>query len=306
MPIPPMEPFPRPDHDPGPPDDVDTATRWGLVALVLTVAGMGVALSAMTGRLDSALLFVGVPCVLALGVALLPVGGGWGAVWQLTTMLLLLASALLHEGALCVLIASPLVYGTVGLVYGAVRAARSGRSQRMAALPVLALLALEGAMPGLRVNAEQESAASRVVAGTCAEFVDALERGPRIDPGADRGLLLRLAQYPTPVAAEGSGLSVGDTWSLAMPAGAIDTEVAGRTGGAPDGRIDFTVTDDTARTTRWVDLHTGSLTWRQTDDGCRAEVTLAYTRKLDPSFWFGPVTDLFMGAGASALLAALD
>lgn len=31
-----------------------------------------------------------------------------------------------------------------------------------------------------------------------------------------------------------------------------------------------------------------------------------YTRKLDPSFWFGPVTDVFMDAGADAFLAGLD
>lgn len=35
-------------------------------------------------------------------------------------------------------------------------------------------------------------------------------------------------------------------------------------------------------------------------------MTVDYTRHLDPSLWFGPITDTFMQAGASAFLASLD
>lgn len=277
-------------------------TVLALTLLIGAFAGAGVFLSALTGRLDSALLFVGIPCALALGIALLPSAGGWATVFQVTTVLLLLSSALLHEGALCVLIASPLVYGTVALAYAVVRSSRGGHHERLGVLPVLALVALEGAVPGLRVNAEQHAEATRVVAGDCAAFEAALDRGPQVDPDADRGLLLGLAEYPTPVSATGTGLAPGDTWRLAMPAGEIRTRVDA----ASPGRVEFTVTADSARTTRWVDLHGGSLAWHQAADGCRTEMRLDYTRRLDPSLWFGPVTDTFMDAGARAFLASLD
>jgi hypothetical protein len=292
------------DQHPGQPDPPPRrgGTTLALVVLVAAVALAGVALAGATDRLDTALLFVGVPCALALGIALVPRQGGAGATaFQATTVVLLLASALLHEGALCVLIASPLVYGTVGLVLGLVHLVRRGSTRHLAAAPVLAVVLLEGSVPGVRVHPEQQAEASRVVAADCADFVAALDRGPRMAE-ADRGRLLTWAKYPTPVAATGSGLEVGDTWELAMPAGAIATEVVERT----TYRVDFAVTADTARTTRWVVLRTGSVRWAQTDGGCRATLRVDYTRKLDPSFWFGPVTDLFMNAGAATLLNALD
>lgn len=270
-----------------------------LTALIVVVALLGVWISAVTGRLDSALLFVGIPCLLAFGVSLVNGKGGWGSVVQAITIVLLLASALLHEGALCVLLASPLVYGVAGLIYGASRMASRGR---YALVPVVVLLAWEGAVPGARVSPDQAASASSIVAGECAGFVEALERGPRIDPARDRGRLLQLAQYPTPVAADGAGLGVGDSWRLRMPAGAITTEVVA----ARTDRIDFAVTQDTARTTRWVGLRGGTLAWSQTERGCEATLTVDYQRRLDPSWWFGPVTGAFMNAGAAALLNGLD
>ncbi|WP_461024276.1 hypothetical protein [Thalassiella azotivora] len=307
---PPTPPPDLPAHpDPGPPDPPargDRTTRTGLLLLVAVVGTAGVLLSAHLGRLDSALVFVGLPCAVALAVALLPTrGDGWGTVFQVTTVTLLVASALLHEGALCVLLAAPLVYATVAVVYSAAHASAGGRRDRLAVVPLLGVLALEGVVPGLRVNPEQSSGASELMATSCQRLVERLDGGPRVDPDADRGLLLRVAQYPTPVAVTGTDLRPGGTWTLTMPAGAIRTEVVDRTGSATRGRIDFAVTADDARTTRWVDLRSGSLAWEQTPDGCVAEVTVDYTRRLDPSFWFGPVTDVFMDAGSGAFLRSL-
>lgn len=297
----------EPPH-PGPPDPPapsrgqahrSRAHRIALTALIVVVALLGVWISSATGRLDSALLFVGVPCLLAYGVALVDDKGGWGSVVQAVTIVLLLVSALLHEGALCVLLAAPLVYGAAGLIYYASRSAIRGR---YALVPVVVMVALEGVAPGARVDPAQSASATAVVAGDCAAFAQALERGPRIDHDRDRGRLLRLAKYPTPVSADGDGLDVGDTWTLRMPAGAITTEVVE----SRAGRVEFAVTQDTARTTRWVDLQSGALAWRQTIRGCEATLTIDYRRALDPSWWFGPVTGVFMDAGAVAFLSSLD
>lgn len=292
------------EQHPGRPDPPPRrrGTTTALVALVVAVALAGVALAAATGRLDSAVLFVGVPCLLALGIALVPSDRDSGATaFRATTVVLLLSAALLHEGALCVLIAAPLVYGVVGLVLGLARLVRRGRTRHLAAAPLLALVLLEGVVPGARVHPVQQAEASRVVAPTCAAFVAALDRGPRFAE-SDRAPVLRWALYPTPVAAEGSGLDVGDTWELAMPAGSITTRVVDRSAY----RLGFEVTGDSARTTRWVALHTGDVSWTQTAAGCRATLRIDYTRRLDPSFWFGPVTDLFMDAGAATFLHGLD
>lgn len=285
--------------------------RWLFTAVVIGFALVGVALSAATDRLDSALLFVGIPCGLAWVVGMLPTGRGWPSVFQAVTVLLLLASALLHEGALCVLLASPLIYGAAAVGHAIAQSLRGSRpdaaapQRRLALAPIVAVLALEGLLPGWRINPDQTSVAARVVEAPCARVIEHLAH-PTVST-RDRVALLGVAQYPTPVAITGEGLRPGDRWQLRMPAGQIDTLVADSRLAAHVGRVDFTVSADTARTTRWVRLHRGSVRWSaQPSGGCRVEVHLDYTRKLDPSWWFGPITDTFMHAGAASLLNTID
>lgn len=287
-----------PDPPPNDPRHDRTVIRWVLTVVIVVFGLAGVGLSAEADRLDSGLLFVGVPCLMAFAFAMIPTEGGWPSLMQAITIVLLLFSALLHEGAICVLLAAPLVYGTAAVVYSLSR----DRPRHYAFAPFLVLLALEGAVPGARVNPDQDATATAVVADDCAEFRTALERGPRIDPEQDRGRLLDVAGYPTPSEATGTGLEQGDTWRLAMPVGSIDTEVVAT---AAD-RIEFTVVEDSAPTTRWVELTGGTLSWDETEDGCEATMAIEYRRKLDPSWWFGPVTELFMNAGADAFLSGLD
>ncbi|MGL5929018.1 MAG: hypothetical protein ACRCY8_08790 [Dermatophilaceae bacterium] len=287
-------------------------SRTLLLLAAVTVVGLaGVALAAATGRLDSALLFVGVPCVLALGVGLVRGTGGWGTMFQVVTVVLLLASALLREAAVCVLLAAPLVYGVAALAYAATTAMRPGRGA-LALGPLLAMVLVEGALPGVRVDPEQDAVASRVVADRCAAFEAALARGPRIDPDADRGPLLDLFPYPTPTAASGTGLAVGDEWSLDIGGGVLETRIAARTATT----VEFDVVADSPAVhdgprhrsvlDRWVTVRSGTLTWGQTAEGCQARMTVRYERHLDPVLWFGPVTAAFMDAGTAAFLAGLD
>lgn len=296
---------------PDPRDDPPAISRsraFTMGALTVAVGLAGTAVAASLDRLDTALLFVGVPCLMALAAGLLPARTSWGQVFQVVTVALLLGSALLHEGALCVLLAAPLVYGAAGAGYGLVRLVRGDRGHRAVLLPGLALVALslEGVAPGLRVSPEQDATATRTVEASCATFEQALARGPRFAP-EDRGLLLRLAKYPTPstgasTSSSADGLTVGDTWELQMPDGVISTRVTEAT----HGRMAFTVLGDTARTTRWVTLHGGTLTWQASERGCRTHLVIDYRRHLDPAFWFGPITETFMNAGADTLLAGLD
>ncbi|QIK75103.1 hypothetical protein [Nocardioides piscis] len=285
--------------------DDELTPRTRLVTMLVVVVPIAVAatiLAAWMGRLDTALFFVGVPCLMAFVIGILPGRTSAGAVFQVVTVALLLVSAFLHEGALCVLLVSPLVYGMAFTVYGLARLAEQADKRRYGLGALLVLVALEGATPGMRVSPQHEVDAERIVAADCADFEASLARGPRIDQEADRGWLLRVAQYPTPTTATGAGLDLGDTWELGMPAGTITTEVVERA----ERRIVFDVTADGARTTRWVTLQQGTLTWEQADEGCRADLSLSFVRDLDPAFWFGPLAELFMGAGAEAFLASLD
>lgn len=285
------------------PDDPPavSAPRAALLGLVVVLVGLaGVAIAVATGRTDTALLFVGVPCLLAFAVGMVRGRAGWGVVFQVVTVVLLLASALLQEAAVCVLIAAPLVYGVAALGYGVVRA--TGRGVRaVVAAPILAVVVVEGVLP-TRIHPGQAASAEAWVAAGCADVIGALERGPRIDPAADRGPLLRVFPYPTPTAASGPGLEVGDRWTLQVAGGALRTRVVERSASS----VAFVVDEDTSRLGRWVAVRGGALSWAQEDGGCRSTMTVDYTRALDPAIYFGPVTDVFMDAGATAFLASLD
>ncbi|MBM6402832.1 hypothetical protein JQN72_01050 [Phycicoccus sp. CSK15P-2] len=295
----PGPPFPSPMAPDPPPT---SRSRLVLLLLVVVLVGMGgVGIAAAFDRLDSALLFVGVPCLLAFLVGTVRGRGGWGSLFQTLTVVLLLASALLQEAAVCVLLAAPFVYGVAALVYGIVVAQRRPTGS-FALAPVLLVVLVEGVLPGTRIHPEQSSAAERVVATDCATFESALLRGPRIDPEADRGALLRVFPYPTPTAASGRGLEVGDGWELTVAGGTVRTRVVERA----SGHLRFAVVDDTSRLGRWVGVRAGSLDWQESGDRCTATMQVDYERRLDPALWFGPVSDVFMHAGVDAFLAGLD
>ncbi len=289
----------------GPPDRPVSHRLVGarplLGALVLLVGLVGTALVVATGRQDSALLFVGVPVTLAMGVTLLarPRTGG-GLAFAVTTIVLLLVSALLQEAAVCVLLAAPLVYGVTGLAVAFARSDDGDRRYAVAPLLLLALSAGEGTASGARVVPVQSTTVSTHVGAGCDTVADRLAH-PALDASADRGTLLRLFPYPTPTAASGSGLEVGDTWELAMPQAPIRTRVT-----AADARhVVFAVTQDHSRATRWVRVQEGSIAWDPEGDGCRATLEVSWERRLDPSWYFGPVDQVFFTAGAEAFLRQL-
>ncbi|MGG5260178.1 hypothetical protein [Phycicoccus avicenniae] len=290
-----------PQPDPPVPAQPGRGRTLALSAVVVAVGLAGVGIAAVTDRLDTAVLFVGVPCLLAFAIGSVRGKGGGGQLFQVLTVVLLLAAALLQEGAICVLLTAPLVYGIAGLVYAGVAYERRS-SGSLVLLPVVALVLVEGVLPGTRIHPDQQAGAERVVAARCTDFEAALARGPRIDPGTDRPLLLRVLRYPTPTAAHGAGLAPGDRWTFTLADGEVRTRVTARDASS----LNFALEEDTTKLKRWAAVRGGALAWREGPDGCRATLTIDYERRLDPAFWFGPVTAAFMDAGASTLLAGLD
>ncbi|MFC6153050.1 hypothetical protein [Nocardioides yefusunii] len=129
-------------------------------------------------------------------IGLINTDGDSGAqIFQVVTVALLLFAAFLQEGALCLLIASPLVYGVAYSVHGLTRIIQQTAGPRHHALGMIGIVALgslafEGTSTVLRVNPHQSVSASDVVAADCSTFERALDRGPEF-ADADRGWLLQ-------------------------------------------------------------------------------------------------------------------
>jgi hypothetical protein len=274
-------------------------------ALVLVVAALGVWITAATGRRDAAVLFVGLPALLALAIAFLPPARSLhGAVASVTTFALLLASILLQEGAICVLLSAPLVFAVTHSVAAMTRRLER-RQQGAFLLPIVLILSLEGIFPGWRVAPLQTVEAVATVRGDAAEVAARLEGGPDF-ADAHKPLLLRTGM-PVPDHAVGAGLEPGDRWTFDYRGSPIVTEVVARDRATVgDGEVAFTVVHDGAKTARWLTWEQATLRWSENGDGT-TEVAIAITfeRGLDPSWWFGPIENGFVGAAAEYLLDAV-
>lgn len=297
-PVEPLEPAGTPPRPAG------RADR--LLALVLAVAGVGLYLfTVRTGRADTGLLFVGLPTVLAVALALRPGRTSQGQILRATTIALLACSVLAQEGAICVVLAAPLVYAVVLGVAWAVRAgARRRRSLALLPLPLLALGSLEGTDPALRVVPVQTVIETRVLPLTSAEVAERLAAGPA--PVPVEATVLRRLDVPMPVQVSGAGLDPGQEWTFRYDRprpGVIRTRVVE----AAEDHVDFAVVQDTSVNARWLHWRTARVTWRPVDAGhTEVGVRLEFERRLDPSWYFGPLQDALMHDGAEHLLDMLD
>ncbi|WP_083751136.1 SRPBCC family protein [Kribbella sp. ALI-6-A] len=277
------------------PPPVVWSKRIPALLIVTATAVLAPLLLVRAGRLDTAALFVGAPLAIAVVIALAPPAKSLhGLTFRVVTFALMITSAFLHEGAACVLMAAPLVYGVAHFVAEIVRQSRLRREgdRYLAALAIVPLLAagLEGT--AYRVDPIQQVSVERVVAMSPVETVTRLARGP--DFSAERPFLLRLTGYPTPTTASGTGLEVGTRWSFLLAGDPIVTEVVAH----DQRRIAFAVVEDQSKTQRWLHWQGGSIQLTPRADGTtEVDLTVEFTRRLDPSWYFGPIEAAMVGAG---------
>ncbi len=285
-----------------------TWANWTLAGLI-TAFGVAVFTVAVAeGRADSALLFVALPVLLAAALALTPGRTTHGRVFVATTIALLLAAVALHEGAICVVLAAPLVYAVAHGTTALIRFVRRDptRTYALVAVPLLLVPGLEGTGIAPRIAPDQSVEVSRVVAVPADLVAEHLAAGPR--PAPVRSAPLRLLGVPVPTRVTGDGLAPGDRWMFGYhgtahgPGGHLLTEV---TVNEP-GRVGFRFVEDTAITGRWVTFRHAEVTWHAVDrDRTAVTVRVAYERGLDPSWYFGPVQDALLHEGAGHLLDML-
>ncbi|WBB82433.1 hypothetical protein O7606_16890 [Micromonospora sp. WMMD882] len=284
-----------------------TSANW-IFAGLIGLFGLVVFLVAVRdGRADSALLFVALPVLLAAALALSPGRTPHGQVFVVTTIALLLAAVALHEGAVCVVLAAPLVYlvahGTLALLNWS---RRSSRSYSLVVVPLLLLPGLEGSGVGPRIAPEQSVQVARVVALPVDVVADCLAAGPR--PVPVRSPALRLLGVPLPTHVTGGGLTPGSRWTFDYhgsahgPGGHLVAEVTA----SEPGRLTFRFVEDTAITGRWFTWQRADLRWWSVDAGhTRVLLTVDYRRGLDPSWYFGPLQDALLRQGGGHLLDML-
>lgn len=283
-------------------------SQWGLVALiaVLFTGGMFYRLLRATHTMQSAALFIGLPAVLAVLLALSPQAkSATGGIVKGITLALLIVAPVMGEGYLCILVAAPLFYG-VGVVVGMALDWRRGkRNSTLSAVAVLLLpFCLEGVVPGFHFSRTQVVEVSEVVSATAEDVESALAK--RMDVNTPLPRALR-AGFPRPLSATGEGLSVG---SLRV------THFAGAEGDPPGDLVlrvaehrknfvRFEVMQDTSKLTQWIVWSSSEVTWNAVDaQHTRVVWRVYFDRELDPAWYFAPLERVVVKQAARYLIEA--
>lgn len=277
----------------------------GIGIVIIVVAYLAILRDGINA--DSALIFVGLPLALVVAMAIAPITSAHGRVFQVTTICLLITAVLAHEGAICVLLAAPLVYGVAHGVTGLVKLINNHHRAYALVLPLILLSSVEGVDQDWRVHPVQEVEVVRVVGLDAAEVGRRIAHGP--SPAPMESLALKTLGMPSPEHVHGNGIDPGARWTFAYhgsshgPGGQTVFEVTRR--GA--GEVDFRIVEDTAITARWFDWRVASMRWTAIDDSHTSlRLVIRYERGLDPSWYFGPLNDFLLHEGGAHLMDMLD
>ena len=273
--------------------------RGWIAALAVALVGVSVGYRIISGAglEQTSVLYIALPAILAIAVAMSPpTRSATGVIFKTSTIVMLLAGILLGETLICMLVASPLVYLVGGVVGAAIDYGRRRRAQGAAprahhAVIVMVLLAgLEGTTPALDVPRHASVTVERYVAATPAQVEATLAAPPLF---ATPPALLRIG-FPRVISSAGSGLAVGDRRTITiLGSGHHGTTVVGDlvmevTRRGP-GEVRFTALRDDTRVASWLSWQTADVRWTAHGDGTMVSWSVAYRRELTPSWYFGPL-----------------
>jgi hypothetical protein len=282
--------------------------QWSVVAIIVAFAAGSVLYKLLMHEQlgHSAAMFLGIPAVLAILLAIAPrAKTATGGILKGITLALLVVAPLLGEGYLCILVASPLFY-IVGIVVGLAMDRQRRKRDATLSCVVLFLLPMcfEGVVPQLTFNRAQSVEVQTVVAASADEIEHALTRSPNVDTPLPAALRIG---FPRPLAAWGEGLTVGDTRTIHFagaegdPPGDLVMRVTERR----PGYARFETVSDQSKLTQWVRWTSSEVAWTALDEG-HTTVTwrISFTRQLDPSWYFTPWERVAVKEAATYLIDA--
>jgi hypothetical protein len=300
-----------PERDDEKREPSSAATRWAIITITIAlgIGGLIYRLTQDNYLHQSAAFFIGVPAVLAITLALTPKAkSATGMIVKGLTLALLLSGVVFFEGVICILMAAPLFY-LVGIIIGIPidRARRKRQSEGRVYSIVgigLLLLSVEGVIPATSFSQHEVVSVTQTIDASPAGVREALATTPTFDESLP--FYLKLG-FPRPVAAYGSGLDVGVRRSIVFgnespmePMGESHQHqhnVPADGGGilvlevvrSADGLVVFKPVDDRTAFTHWISWDRSVIRWRAVDtDSTEVTWTLHFTRRLSPSWYFGP------------------
>jgi hypothetical protein len=273
------------------PDKIGPA-QWTVIAVAVAFSAGSFLYRYLTPnhRWQSSAMFIGLPTVLAVLLALTPKAKTvTGGIMKGITLFLLIVAPLLGEGWLCILMASPLFY-LVGAIVGRVADWDSNkRGTRLSCLVLVLLpLSLEGVVPQLTMKRSQTVRVTKTVNASVGAVESSLAESPRLTervPGwISKG-------FPQPLAVWGSGLEVDDrrTIHFAGAEGDPPGDIVMRVAEHQRRYVRFETVSDSSKLTQWVRWTSGEVDWKAIDARHTSVTwTIHFNRQLDPAWYFVP------------------
>lgn len=270
---------------------------WIVMCLAIAAASVLYRILVLGQREQSALMFIGLPLVLAVLLTLTPrPKSATGMIMKGVSLALLLFGVLLIEGFICIIMAAPLFF-LVGYIVGwlvdrnRVRDERPWYDDRLrcSILGVIAMMSFEGVTEWLSFERGETVTVVEVVNYSPEQVRQMLSKGPSFDQD-ELPMFLKLG-FPQPASIEGADLAVGTEWVIHMAGGEGkpgDLTVKVVKNDAES--IRFECVSDKSHIAHWMDWK--SVEWKVEDlggDQSRIIMTMEYDRLLDPAWYFKPI-----------------
>jgi hypothetical protein len=277
----------------------DPTARRTLVATIIAVTAASIAFRFMiaTNLNHTALVFMGIPALLALVLVGIEPKTSAGSVNKAIAIALCMSGIVFGEAFICILMASPIFF-----CIGALTANIAKARKRTLGL-ILVPLSLEGVTPALDLSRDEIVEVQSEVVASPEGVRRALAAPMRFD--AALPFFFRLG-FPTPGAASGAGLAVGDRRSIEFLHGHHPGKLVWEITSASGDSIVFTAVSDDSYITHWLAWRRAVVRIERLANGnSMVTWTLSYRRRLDPSWYFKPLERYGVGLAGKYLLSTL-
>lgn len=246
---------------------------------------------------QTALLFIGIPLLIALGTTFSPPSRTALGVSVKTTFLSLsLAGILLPEGMVCLLMSAPLFLVVTYL--GAKLGEKQMKSRMLALIPLTVLMSDALVADRYNVVTVQEQlplSAETITTNLANEW----QWDHQLPTFTKLG-------FPTPIQSEGDGLAVGDTRTVTFVQEGNAVTMTWEVIEQGDNFVRFENVHDETAIANWLTWESAVIEWQPAANGeTQVTWTVEYERHLDPALYFSPLQRVIMERTIEYLIDAV-
>jgi len=286
-----------------------------IVILLSALTGIGIGLMRVRGIDGSALLYIGLPTIIALAFATTSSSKTvMGSTLKAITFVILISGPLLQEGYICMIMAAPILYIAGALAawtfsHFSEKKKNASRLNVFVLPPLLLLMSMEGVVDETSFNRFNTVEHAQIIDGSVSDIKKRMARTRTLS--APDSLFAKI--FPRPDMLNANGLSVGDRQWIDVSyfkwiywnekKGRLQFEVVEHT----DHYLRFKAAGDTS-------YFSSYMTWQDTivsfepitDNRTRVTWSISFQRDIDPAWYVQPLQRYAVTEAAKVMVGSLQ